>query len=102
MLQSIFNVCNVNANNYRTGILPRDASQQILSGILVEKKRKPSIGDIIFFKTSNKIDHVGLYINNRDFIHSSGFVKVNSVDKRSKYYSNKLQMNIHGIYRIRL
>ena len=93
---------NVNASNYRSAILPRDASQQISSDILTKKKDEPNIGDIIYFKNGNKINHVGLYIDKRDFIHSSGFVKVNSIDKKSKYYSDKLKMNFHGIYRIKL
>ena len=102
LLQSLLNVCNVNVSNYRTAMLPRDASQQILSDILIEKQGEANIGDIIFFKNSNKINHVGLYINKRDFVHSSGFVRVNSLDEKSKYYSNKLKMNLHGIYRVKL
>ena len=100
LLQSIFNVCNVNANNYTKSMLPRDASEQVLSDILIEKKDQPNIGDIIFFKTDSKVDHVGLYINNQEFIHSSGFVKINSIDKENQYYSNKLELNLYGIYEI--
>ena len=93
LLQTIFNVSNI-----RT--FPRDTSQQILSKILVEKKDTPSLGDVIFFKTNSKVDHVGLYINEKEFIHSSGFVKINSIDKENKYYSNKLELNLYGIYEI--
>jgi hypothetical protein len=95
LLQTIFNVSNI-----RT--FPRDTSQQILSKMLVEKKDTPTLGDVIFFKTNSKVDHVGLYINEKEFIHSSGFVKVNSIDKENKYYSNKLELNLYGIYEINI
>ena len=102
LVQSLFNVCYTNASNYSLDILPRDTSQQILSGNLKEITNGPNIGDIIFFQTSNKVDHVGLYINTIDFIHSSGFVKRNSINKQSQYYSNKLDVNLSGIYRIKI
>lgn len=91
LLQAILNVSNIKG-------FPRDTSQQVLSNMLLEKKGTPNIGDIIFFKMNDKVDHVGLYINNRDFIHSSGSVKINSIDKESKYYSNKLKLNLYGVY----
>ena len=93
LMQTIFNVSNIK-------FFPRDASQQVSSNIIVEKKGKPSIGDIIFFKSDNSINHVGLYINNIDFVHSSGCVKINSIDKESSYYSSKLKLNLYGIYEI--
>ena len=101
LIQSIINVCNVNITNSKRSFLPRDASKQILSDILMHKKGNPTIGDIIFFRSNKKINHVGIYINKRDFIHSSGFVKVNSLDKESKNYSNKLEEKVYGIYTIK-
>jgi len=95
LVQSMLSICNID-------FFPRDTSQQILSNILVEKENKPNIGDVIFFKTDNKVDHVGLYINDREFIHSSGFVKINSIDKENEYYSNKLELSLHGIYEINI
>ena len=100
LVQSVFNVCNVNTSNYTKSMLPRDVSQQISSDILIEKKNKPNTGDIIFFSTDNKVDHVGLYISNREFIHSSGSVKINSIDRESQYYSDKLEINLYGIYKV--
>ena len=95
LLQTIFNVCNIKS-------FQRDTSEQVLSNILIEKKDKPNIGDVIFFKTDNKVNHVGLYINDTEFIHSSGFVKINSINKKNKYYSNKLELNLYGIYEINI
>lgn len=77
-------------------ILPRDASQQVHTGELVDtengfEKLKP--GDLLFFGTKasetnkEKIIHVGIYIGNMEFIHSSGMVKVNSLDKKAPNFS---------------
>jgi len=79
--------------------LPRDASMQISSKLLkvVETSK---IGDLIFFKENNRVVHVGIYINDIDFMHSSGFVKINSINKKSKYYCEKLEVNYYKTYRI--
>tara|TARA_Y100001970_G_scaffold124890_1_gene154626 strand:+ start:15269 stop:16096 length:828 start_codon:yes stop_codon:yes gene_type:complete len=93
LLQSILNTSNIK-------FLERDTSQQILSSMLIKKNSKPNIGDIVFFKMEKRVDHVGIYINNSEFIHSSGCVKINSIDKENKYYSSKLEVNLYGIYKI--
>ena len=100
LVQSIVNVCTNHTIPERS-FLPRDTSKQVLSDILIRNKENPIPGDIIFFQSNNNVDHVGIYINDTDFIHSSGFVKVNSVDKKSKYYSRELDRKIYGIYRIK-
>tara|TARA_B100000579_G_C22848308_1_gene865768 strand:+ start:1784 stop:2620 length:837 start_codon:yes stop_codon:yes gene_type:complete len=79
---------------------PRDTSQQILSNTLSEKNNKPKLGDVIFFKSKNAVDHVGLYINEEEFIHSSGFVKINSIIEKNQYYSNKLRLIFFKVYEI--
>lgn len=70
-------------------IIPRDASQQIHTGILVDDKRnltKLQPGDLLFFgraatdSTSEKVVHVGIWIGNNEFIHASGNVHVSSMD----------------------
>lgn len=72
-------------------LLPRDASQQVRTGELVTEdtidfeKLKP--GDLLFFgrkgteKQKERITHVGIYIGDTEFIHASGKVKINSLDK---------------------
>jgi hypothetical protein len=78
-------------------ILMRDASQQTYTGELVDTKEgfqelKP--GDLVFFgrKASadhkEKVSHVGIYMGNSEFIHSSGMVRVNSFDKNHKDFSD--------------
>ncbi|GAB6282218.1 MAG: C40 family peptidase [Ignavibacterium sp.] len=76
-------------------ILPRDASQQVNIGEFVDttinfEKLQP--GDLLFFgrkeneNNSEKIVHVGIYIGDTEFIHASGMVKINSLDKDRNNY----------------
>jgi gamma-D-glutamyl-L-lysine dipeptidyl-peptidase len=77
-------------------MLPRDASQQVHVGELIDTENgfdNLIPGDLIFFgsaatdSTKERITHVGIYIGNMEFIHSAGMVKVNSLDKNAKNYS---------------
>jgi len=49
-------------------------------------------GDLLFFgrKANNnsgeKIRHVAIYIGNKEFIHSAGYVKINSLDPNKPNY----------------
>lgn len=74
--------------------LPRDASLQYLAGTPLGKSLKNlSSGDLVFFSyDSRKISHVALYVGGKekDFIHSSGYVKKGSFDKRSRFFDEKL------------
>lgn len=71
-------------------ILPRDASQQALTGENLDHnnwKTEAKKGDLIFIGTkSGKVTHVAMYLENGKYIHSSGRVKVNSMDKESEDY----------------
>lgn len=51
-------------------------------------KRKPILGDLLFFKTGSdgKINHVGVYIVGTKFVHSSSERGVVISDLRSEYY----------------
>ncbi len=51
---------------------------------------------------NKNVDHVGIYLSDMVFIHSSGLVKLNSINKKSKYYSKKLAINYYGTYKIKL
>ncbi|MBL1215304.1 MAG: C40 family peptidase [Ignavibacteriae bacterium] len=82
---------------YMSGVvLPRDASQQVHTGELVDTKNgfdNLQPGDLLFFGTKKtkekkeRITHVGIYIGDGDFIHASGMVKVNSLDKSKPNFS---------------
>jgi gamma-D-glutamyl-L-lysine dipeptidyl-peptidase len=82
---------------YNNGIiLPRDASQQVHSGDPVDISNgfgnlKP--GDLLFFgskatdKKKERVTYVAIYIGDNDFIHSSGRVRINSLDKSKDNFS---------------
>lgn len=72
-------------------LLPRDASQQVWIGNEVAFDSL-QVGDLLFFgekatpEKSEKVVHVAMYIGNKEFIHSSGMVKVSSFDEKSARY----------------
>ncbi len=77
-------------------VLARDASQQVLTGELVDTKNgfeNLLPGDLLFFgaqatdSTKERVTHVGIYIGDLKFIHSSGHVKINSLDKQADDFS---------------
>ncbi len=77
-------------------VLSRDASQQVNTGILVDTKNgfdNLRAGDLLFFgsqatdSTKERVTHVGIYIGDLRFIHDSGMVKINSLDKSAADFS---------------
>ena len=62
-------------------IFPLNASQQVKIGQSVSVGEMQP-GDLLFFgnRSSGKINHVGIYIGYGRFIHSSGRVRVSSLD----------------------
>ena len=71
-------------------IIPRDASQQIHEGKLIDSVGdfdKLAVGDLLFFgrkatdSTKERVVHVGMWIGENEFIHSSGSVRVSSMDR---------------------
>lgn len=70
-------------------ILMRDASQQARTGTLLSTDyNEYRRGDLVFFKsaTTGNIVHVGIYDHDGLYVHSSGRVKVNSLDPESPLY----------------
>ena len=79
-------------------VLPRDASQQVHAGELVDETNdfdqlRP--GDLLFFgyaatdSTNERVTHVGMWIGNNEFIHAPGLeahVRVSSVDPAADNY----------------
>ena len=70
-------------------IIPRDASQQVHTGELVDEDKNfqnLETGDLLFFgkkateTTKEKVVHVGMWIGNNEFIHASEQVRVSSID----------------------
>ena len=73
-------------------VLPRDASQQIHTGKVIDVNKDFSdvaVGDLLFFgkkatdSTKQRVIHVGMWIGNNEFIHSAGRVHISSFDKES-------------------
>ena len=87
-------------------IIPRDASQQVLEGEPIEildenNEFSPDLalknlrkGDLLFFaagknKTPNaRVTHVAIYMENGEFIHSAGSVRINSMLKDADNYDD--------------
>ncbi len=78
-------------------IIPRDASQQINAGQIVDKNLDFSDlqkGDLLFFgkkataEKKQRVTHVGLWLGNgkQEFIHSSGNVHISSMDSTHLLY----------------
>jgi len=76
-------------------IIPRDASQQINEGELVDADKnwdKLQVGDLLFFgekataEKKEKVVHVGMWIGNGEFIHSRGRVRISSFDPGNPNY----------------
>jgi len=91
-------VCSglVKTTFYLNGIiLLRDASQQARMGEpadISEGWQHLQMGDLIFFgrkatpEKKESISHVGIYIGDARFIHSAGYVRINSLDPESDIY----------------
>ena len=61
----------VAAYDRRLGIkLPRSTDEQINVGAEIPQNKLVP-GDLVFFKTGKSIRHVGIYIEERKFLHSS-------------------------------
>ncbi|PZX54858.1 C40 family peptidase [Algoriphagus chordae] len=76
-------------------IIPRDASQQINEGELVDADKnwdKLQVGDLLFFgvkgtpEKKERVVHVGMWIGNGEFIHSRGLVRISSFDPNNPNY----------------
>lgn len=88
-------------------IIPRDASQQAYVGQHIEIADNFSNllpGDLVFFgrKAANgkkeHVSHVGIYIGNKQFIHSQGDVRISSFDPQSVLYDPyNLNRMLHAV-----
>ncbi len=82
--------------------LPRDTQMQedyaILEIIPFEKHQK---GDLIFFSNNKDwVNHVAMSIGGERFIHSSGFVKIESFDN-GRLYNDELSKNVTSVKSIK-
>ncbi len=83
--------------------IPRDSDMQFSAGYEVGRNmRELRAGDLLFFSLNgDKISHVAIYAGkNREFIHASGFVRINSFDPERKNFSRKLSSTFVGARRV--
>lgn len=82
-------------------ILQRDASQQALTGEKVDWRKwrtdaRP--GDLIFIGTkAGRVTHVAMYLGGGKYIHSSGRVKINSMDPAEPDYLDYVFLSMSRI-----
>lgn len=83
--------------------LPRDASLQWRCGKDVGKDTAEFVeGDLLFFSSrENRITHVGIYLGDEGLIiHSSGFVRINSLNSSHPLYDERLSSRFVGARRL--
>ncbi|MCX7879861.1 MAG: NlpC/P60 family protein [Ignavibacteria bacterium] len=71
-------------------LLPRTAREQINIGIPIKRNRL-EFGDLVFFHTRRHayVSHVGIYLGDNLFVHSSSRYGVTVSSLESKYYSSR-------------
>lgn len=81
--------------------LPRDASQQIALGSMVERTSAVE-GDLAYFNNaSGAITHVGIMLDAHTIIHASGKVRIDEIDDRGILLEkNVYSHELHSIKRI--
>lgn len=77
-------------------VLARDASQQVLSGKLIDEQgnfENAQPGDLVFFGTKasgenskERVVHVGIYIGNKQFVHAADYIRISSFDSADPLY----------------
>ncbi len=60
--------------------LERDSAQQCNQGNKVTTLADAVPGDLCFFGTKTKTDHVGILLENKRIIHGSGFVRIDDIE----------------------
>ena len=86
-------------------VLERDASQQINHGKEIDITSgytNLQKGDLLYFgsKQPYKVTHTGMYIGDSEFIHSSGYIHINSLDKTRENFNSDLVSKLLGARRV--
>lgn len=79
--------------------LPRDASEQVHVGSMVDFNEQAQPADLAFFENrKGNISHVGIMLNKDEIIHASGQVRIDKIDhfgifnETTQKYSHKLRV----------
>ncbi len=91
LVQMVFNMCGIQ--------LPRDPSEQIESGEVVDFTELATAGDLAFFENKvGRIAHVGIIMDDQKIIHAYGGVRIDRLDhygiynEDQKRYTHKLRL----------
>ncbi|MBK7214150.1 MAG: C40 family peptidase [Bacteroidales bacterium] len=91
LTQMVFRRCGIN--------LLRDASQQANQGTVLSFLAEAEAGDLVFFDNEEgKIIHVGIYLGDQQLIHSTGSVRIDTLDHEGIFnretgkYTHKLRI----------
>ena len=92
LVQTVFKVNNL--------LMPRDSKDQYgkVKNNKIDSIEDARCGDLIFFQKNKKICHVGIYDRDLKFIHCSGMVKYNSLDKEDELFDRKLMDKFVGVF----
>ncbi|MFT4022537.1 MAG: C40 family peptidase [Flavihumibacter sp.] len=80
--------------------LRRDAWMQAAEGIPVASLQDARCGDLAFFDEAGQVTHVGILLNNREIIHSSGKVRIDDIDTGG-IRSRDQQKRTHHLHSLR-
>mgnify|MGYP000862955403 CR=1 FL=1 len=81
--------------------LLRDASEQITQGEEVQDLSLAQKSDLCFFTNENgKVVHVGIYLGKNQIIHSSGQVRIDSIDEKGIFRTDT-QSYTHSLFKIK-
>jgi uncharacterized protein YgiM (DUF1202 family) len=79
--------------------IPRDASEQVHIGHMVDFNEQAQAGDLAFFENKKgNISHVGILLSKNEIIHASGQVRVDKIDhfgifnETTEKYTHKLRV----------
>ncbi len=92
--QMVYKICG-----YR---LERDSPMQSNQGRKVDNLEKSEPGDLCFFGTKTKINHVGIILENNRIIHASGYVRIDELTEEGIINSDSGEKthNLNSIRRI--
>ena len=72
--------------------IPRDTSQQVLSGKPVDRFEDAQQGDLVFLRNDKgKICHVGILMTQNQILHASGHVRMDQLDPKGIFNTEKQQ-----------
>lgn len=80
--------------------LPRDAWQQAEQARALPDRTELQPGDLVFFTTGDRVDHIGIAYDPAQFIHCSGLVRVSSFDEAAPDYDHRLAGLFSGAGRV--